>query len=118
MAQELLSPSFSFSHKKTAYITLLDGTEIKGNIKDIDRKKGLIDFIKLKDGSGKKHKLNPDKIKHMYLPPSGVDKLGKALDFVTDVQKWQDEKLEQDLLNQGYIYFESTDVKIKKKNRR
>ena len=38
-AQNLLSPSFTFSHKKTSYITLLDGTEIEGTIKDLDREK-------------------------------------------------------------------------------
>lgn len=116
-AQELLSPSLSFSHKKTAYITLKDGTELKGNIKDIDRKKGLIDYIKLKDGDGKKHKLKPESIAYMYLPPSGIDNLGKKLDFLTDAQKWTDEKLNQDLLTEGYVYFENANVKLKKKNR-
>jgi hypothetical protein len=38
---------------------LADGTEINGTIKDIDREKGLIEYIKLQDGAGKKHKLNP-----------------------------------------------------------
>ena len=116
-AQELLSPSFSYSHKKTAYITLTDGTEIKGTLKDVDRKKGLITDIKIKDGDGKKHKLDADDIKYMYLPPSGLDKLSKALDAMYDVQKWNDEKMDQDLLNQGYVYFENSNVKIKKKER-
>jgi len=116
-AQDLLTPSFTYSHKKTAYITLMDGTELKGNIKDIDRKKGLIDFVKLKDGNGKKHKMDADEIKFMYLPPSGMDKLGKALGAIYDVDKWNDEKLDQDLLNQGYVYFENSSVKLKKKNR-
>lgn len=115
-AQQLLSPSFSYSHSKTAYITLTDGTEITGTIKDIDRKKGLIDFIKIKDGAGKKHKLKPDNVQFMYLPPSGLDKLSKATDFLYDVQKWNNDKLNQDFLSQGYVYFELADVKIKKKN--
>ena len=42
-AQQLLSPSFTYSHSKTAYITLTDGTEITGTIKDIDRKKEGLD---------------------------------------------------------------------------
>jgi len=117
IAQELLTPSHSFSHKKTAYVTLADGTEIQGNIKDIDRKKGLIEFIKLKDGAGKKHKLDAEEVKFMYLPPSGLDKLSKAYGAITDASKWTDEKMDQDLLNQGYIFFELADVKIKKKNR-
>ena len=43
IGQDLLSPSFGFSKKKTAYITLVDGSEINGTIKDIDRKKGFFD---------------------------------------------------------------------------
>ncbi|MFK7908141.1 MAG: hypothetical protein AB8B69_23625 [Chitinophagales bacterium] len=110
-----MTPSLTFSHKKTSYITLMDGTKIKGTIKDIDRKKGLIEEIKIKDGNGKKHKLKPKSVKFMYLPPSGLDNVMKSLDMATSVSKWNDEKLEQDLLNKGYIYFENTDVKIKKK---
>ncbi len=117
-AQQLLCPSYGFSHKKTSYITLQDGTEIQGNIKDIDREKGLIKFIKIKDGAGKKHKLKPEAVKHMYLPPSGLDKLSTAADFLTDTQKWNDDKLNQDLLNQGYVYFELADGKVKKKNKK
>ena len=114
-AQDLVSPSYGFSHSKTAYITLADGTEISGNIKDIDRDEGLIEFIKLQDAAGKKHKLKPEDIKFMYLPPSGLDKLGKMNDFLSDTQKWNDAKLNQDFLHQGYAYFETTDVQIKKK---
>lgn len=113
--QELLSPSFSFSHKKTAYITLDTGKEIKGNIKDIDRDKGLIEEIKIINGKGKKLKLKPEDIKFMYLPPSGIDKLGNAMNTLTDTQKWNDQKLNQDLLSQGYVYFENSAVKIKKR---
>jgi|TARA_B110000259_G_scaffold172414_1_gene204819 hypothetical protein len=45
-SQQLLTPSFGFSHKKTSYITLTDGTEINGTIKDIDRKKDLLNILK------------------------------------------------------------------------
>lgn len=115
-AQDLISPSYGFSHSKTAYITLADGTEINGTIKDIDRDKGLIEYIKLQDGAGKKHKLKPEDIKFMYLPPSGLDNLTKKMNFLEDFKKWNDTKLNQDFLNQGYAYFETADVKIKKKN--
>ena len=108
-AQELLSPSMTFSHKKTSYITLLDGTEINGTIKDLDREKGLIEYVKIKDGAGKKYKLDADEIKFMYLPPSGFDKLSKATSFLKDAKKWNNDKLNQDFLSQGYIYFELAD---------
>ncbi|PWJ42892.1 YgdI/YgdR family lipoprotein [Sediminitomix flava] len=114
-AQELLTPTFQYSHKKTAYITLADGTEIKGTLKDVDRKKGLIEEIKIVDLEGKKHKLTPDQVKHMYLPPSGLDKLGKAIDFLNDARRWTDDKLDQDLLGKNYAYFENSKVQVKKK---
>ncbi len=114
-AQQFLSPSFNFSHSKTSYLTLTNGKEIQGSISDIDRKKELIKFIKIKDGSGEKLKFKAEEVQSMYLPPSGMDKLSKAADFLFDAQKWNDEKLEQDLLNQGYVYFELSDVRIKKK---
>lgn len=117
-AQQLLSPSYSYSKKKTSYITLTDGTEIQGTIRDIDREKGLIKFIKIKDGSGKKHKLKPESVKFMYLPQTAHDKYVKAIDILNNVQKWSDETLNQDILNQGYVYFELADVKIKKKNKK
>jgi hypothetical protein len=113
--QSLLTPSNSFSHKKTSYVTLADGTEIKGTIEDIDRKDGLIKSVKIKDGSDIKHKLKASQVKEMYLVPSGFDKYSKAMDLIGDASKWNDEKLNQDLLNQGYVYFVNTPVKIKKK---
>ena len=115
-AQELLSPAFTFSHKKTSYVTLLDETEIQGTIKDIDRKKGLIKYVNIKDGSGKKHKLKSEEIKFMYLMPSGLDKLGTKMNFLKDIKKWGDDKLNSDFLSIGYVYFELADVKVNKKN--
>lgn len=116
-SQQLLTPSFTFSHSKTAYITLANGQEIIGVVNNINRKKGLIKFIKIEDGNGQSHKLDPADVAYMYLPPSGLDKLGKASDFLYDATKWNDEKLDQDLLNQGLVYFEQSNVMIKKKTR-
>lgn len=115
-AQQLLTPSNGFSHKKTSYITLNDGTEINGTIKDIDRKKGLIELIKIEDGAGKKYKLKPEDVNYMYLPPNGLDNFVKSTSFLTNAKKWNNEKLNQDFLDQGYVYFEQADVKLKKKN--
>lgn len=114
-AQQLLSPSWGFSHKKTSYVTLMNGDQITGTLKDVDRKKGLIEFVNIEDGTGKKHKLKAEKIKFMYLPPTAFDNLAKADDFLTDAQKWNEQKLNQDLVNKGYVYFENSKVKIKKK---
>jgi hypothetical protein len=112
--QTLLTPADAFSHSKTAYITKTDGTELKGTIDDIDRKKGLIEEITILDESKKKIKLKPEEVKYMYLPQSGLDKLDKALDVATDAQKWGDEKIKSDLIKDGYTYFEQSEVMIKK----
>lgn len=114
-AQQLLSPSWGFSHKKTSYVTLMNGDQITGTLKDIDRKKGLIEFVNIEDGNGKKNKLKAEKIKFMYLPPTAFDNLAKADDFLHDAQKWNEQKVDQDLVNKGYVYFENSKVKIKKK---
>jgi len=115
--QELLSPSFTYSHKKTSYITLKDGSEIVGTLKDLDRKKGLIKQVKIEKEDGDKVKLKPEDIQHMYLPQSGLDKVGQALDAATDAQKWNNEQVDQDLLDDGYVYFENANVYYKKKKK-
>ncbi len=84
-------------------------------LKKLDLKKGLIEEIKIEDGNGKKIKIDPKDIDFMYLPPSGLDKLTKVVDLAHDASKWNDEKLNQNLLSQKYAYFESTKVKVKKK---
>ncbi len=112
--QELLTPSYSFSHRKTSYITLKDGTEVKGTLKNIDRKKGLIEEVKIKTLSGKIQKIKPENIDFMYLPPSGLDKVNKVVGFANNVTRWTDEKLDQDVLNKGYVYFENSEVRLKK----
>ncbi len=114
-AQQFLTPSTTFSKKKTAYVTLANGNEVKGDIQSFKWKKGLFKGIVINDENGKKVSLKAQDIDHMYLPPSGLDKISKAAGFVTNVQKWNNEKLNQDFLEQGYVYFEKTDVKLKKK---
>jgi len=117
-AQELLEPSFGFSHKKVSYVTLLDGTTIEGEIRDIDRKKGLIEYVKIKDADGKKHKLEAEEIQYMYLPPSGFDTFNKLGSKVYDAQKWYDKNLNSEYIKEGYVYFELADVQVKKKQRK
>lgn len=114
-AQDFLTPTFRFSDKKPSYITLVDGTVIKGELKDLDRKKGLISEIKIKDENGKKHTLKPNKVKSMYLVPSGLDKISQGLNFISDVKQWNNSNLNQEYINDGYVYFEQAKVKLKKK---
>ena len=113
--QDFLTPSYAFSHSKNAYVTLFDGTDLTCTVSKIKRKKGLISSIEVKDGSGATRKLSPGDVNYMYLPPNALDKISKANEFLNDATKWTNDKLDQDLLNQGLVYFEQTDVKIKKK---
>lgn len=116
-AQDFLNPTFTFSSKKASYVTLVDGTVIKGELKDLDRKKGLISEVKIKDENGKKHTFKPNKVQSMYLVPSGLDKMSKGLSFASDVKQWNNTNLNQEYIKEGYVYFEQAKVKIKKKER-
>ena len=114
-AQELLTPMFSFSSSKTSYVTLKDGSEVKGTVHGSKVEKGNLSLIVIKDDNGKKHEMKAEDIKFMYIAPNSIAKLAKAKDNITNVQKWSDDKLNQDYLSQGLLYFESIDVKIKDK---
>jgi len=117
-AQQLVTPSFTVSSKKTSFITLKDGKKIEGNMKSLDRNKGLIEEVKIKDFAGKKHKIDAEDIDFMYLPISGLEKLNQKMDFATDMQQWDDPAIESDLLKDGYAYYENATVKLKKKTER
>jgi hypothetical protein len=113
-SQKLLTPTKAFSHQKVSFVTKIDGTEIKGMLDDVDRKKGLIEEITIKDSTGAKFVLKAADVKFMYLYPSGLDNLGKTMKTVYDVQKWNDESLNNNLISQGYAYIEQSEVKLKK----
>lgn len=114
-AQNFVVPNHTFSHKKTAYITLKSGNEVEGTVKKISRKKGLIEEIMIVSESGKKVKYDPADIQHMYLPPSGFDKLSNALEYMDDATMWSNSDLNADIINKGYAYFEQAEVMVKKK---
>ena len=117
-AQDFLDGSFTFSSNKESYITLKDGQEIVGFIDDIDRKKGLIEEITIKDMDKKKIKLKPEDVKHMYIAPSGFDKLGKGVNVMNNMTKWDEDKSAHAAhIKDGYVFFESTEVMIKKEKR-
>lgn len=116
-AQDFLVGSDRFSSKKISYLFLKDGSEVQGYIKDIDRKKGLIEEIVLKI-DGKKSKFKPEDIDYMYLMPSGFDKFAKAYDSAFDLtEEEKDRSVNMGYIKEGYVLFESTEVMIKKKKR-
>lgn len=109
----LMGPTYQFSKKKTSYITLMDGTEITGNVKDFDRKKGITKYIKIKDLDGKVHKLKAEEIKHGYFYPSGLSSFVSMFDDLK-VQRWGKD-LNEELFTDGYVYLENSAVMVKKK---
>lgn len=117
ISAQTFSPAFAgYSRKKTTYITMKDGTEHSVFIKNLKFKKGLIDELKVEQASnGKKVKINPEDISHMYVPPSGLAKVGQVMDAMTDVTKIQDGELDNTHLDDGYLYMESSNVQVSKK---
>ncbi len=115
-AQDFLDGAFTFSSKKESFITLTDGKEITGFIDDIDRKKGLIEEITIIDMNKKKIKLKPEDVKHMYIAPSGFDKFAAGNRLMSDATKWNDDKsAHAEHIKSGYVFFETTEVMVKKK---
>jgi hypothetical protein len=116
-AQDFLEPADLFSSKEDSYITLADGKELVGRIDDIDRKKGLIEEITIKPADGgKKVVLKPEQIKSMFLPQSGFDAITKADAKLRNVTKWDnDVSAHKSYVKEGYVYFETHEVLVKKK---
>ncbi len=117
MAQDFLDGANRFSSKKVSYLTLKDGSEVTGFIKDLDRKKGLIKKIEI-IVDGKKIKYNPEDVDFMYLMPSGWDKFDRGSDNMFIINELvKDRTLNKEHIKEGYVYFETVDVKIKKKTK-
>jgi hypothetical protein len=115
-AQQFVDAASLFSSNKQAILNLKDGSVVKGFIHDIDRKKGLIEEIVLKDSiTKKKTTYLPEQINNMYLPPSGYDKLTRASEKIHNFQKWEGDSLNAGYIQEGYAYFENSEVMIKDK---
>lgn len=113
-AQSFTPGMDGFSSKKPAKITLKDGTEVQGLIKKLKRKKGNFVSITIENDNGKVEYLS-DKIQHMYLAPSGLQKMVSAIETATTVDKWSKTDLDPGLMKDGYAFFETTEFKKKKK---
>ncbi len=115
-AQDFLDGAYSFSKSKEAYVALNSGEQITGFVDEIKRKKGLISSINLKDAEGKKTALSPDKVKNMYLAPSGFDKLTQGYAKAATATRWNEDKsAHAEYIKQGYVFFETAEVMVKKK---
>jgi hypothetical protein len=113
-SQGFLPGANTFSSSKTTYITLVDGTEIEGTIEKIDRKKGLIESIKIKGADKKTKEYMAEDIQKMYAAPSGFDKIVKMDSYFSDATKWKNDNYKKGLFEDGYVYFEQAPVIIKK----
>ena len=108
-----------YSENKLSVVILKDGRRIEGYKKDVDRKKGQIYYIKLKEeDTEKKFKFDAEEIKEMYLYPGGIQKTFKSIRAVTDVRSLQRSDLENDIIKQGYIYFKNQFVSLKNKKKK
>ena len=87
---------------------------IEGTVDKIKRKKGLFELVII-DVRNKKIELKPEDIDHMYLAPSGLDKLNSSLDQASTMSKWDREDVESDKIKEGYAYFENAKVNLKGK---
>lgn len=115
-AQSFSVPLEGFSRSKTSYLHMEDGTVKEGLLGGFKRAKGLIETVKMKSESGGKIKIDPAQINFMYLPPSGLAKLSAAGDRATNVRKWDaPSNIDESLMGEGYVFFEKTATKIKKK---
>jgi hypothetical protein len=114
-AQSFIPAFDRFSGKEVAYFNMLDGSKIEGTIDDLDRRKGLIEEITIiPTGEKKKKKLQPKDIKNMYLPGSGLNKIGNAMDQAFDAQKWKNNDVNMEIISKGYAYFEMVTTQIKR----
>ena len=115
-AQNFLIPTEGFSMKKTAYVTLMDGTEMTGQFKGGVVVNGIYKTVSLKDEEGKKHKWKPEEVKSMLLPVSKISEIGKSTKNINNATKWEDDSsLNEAALEEGYVLFESVVLKKKKK---
>lgn len=116
IAQSFSIPLEGFSRKKTTYIFMEDGSKVVGTLNGFKRSKGLIELVKMVDEKGKKVKIDPEKISYMYLPPSNLAKVGAAMEKIGNVRAWdKNSTMDTTLMNDGYVYFEKSPTKVKKK---
>ncbi|WP_258929534.1 hypothetical protein [Flavobacterium davisii] len=77
----------SVNNKKTSTIILKDGRSIIGYFEDINRKKGQIKEVEVKDSvTGKVETFDASKISELYLSPSGTEKFRKAMKNFTNIR--------------------------------
>lgn len=113
----MFDPVFnSYSQNVVSKVILENGQEIEGYRDDVDRKKGQIYYVKLKDSiTGEKKEFYSEEIKEMYLFPGGIEKFTKSSSYIFDARQWESRNLQSELINKGFIYFKKQTVSLKNK---
>ncbi|WP_051254375.1 F0F1 ATP synthase subunit delta [Arenibacter latericius] len=115
--QAAFDPAYSsYSRKKPAYVTLKTGEKFEADIKDVDRKKGLINEIKFIKPDGKKLRVMADEIADLYMAPSGIDQLQKHDNYMKDVTKWGKSDGSK-YISKGYTLYTNQLVSLKNKKK-
>jgi len=103
------------SGKKTSIVTLKNGQTHRGFCKDVDRKKGQIYEIELKDSiTGVKSTFKAEDIAEMYLFPNNFEKFGKMDKYFSNTSNWGNKDV-KNITNKGYIHFKNQNVSLKNK---
>lgn len=115
-SQTFASKVSQFSRSKPVTIYFVDGDSISGTIRNVFRRKGVINQIELKV-DGVKTKIDMSKVAYVYLPENIFNKMNNVASgaFRLDDEDAKFSK-RQDLLVDGYALFESVKATIKKNN--
>lgn len=115
MDDNLFQENFTgFSSKKTSTVILKDGKTIKGAATDLDRKKGQIYSIEIKDASNKRKVYNAEDIAEMYLPISVSAKISKINGYFGNAKNWGRRSLNK-TTNPNEIYVRNVKASLKNK---
>jgi len=107
-------PSYQrFSGETVDYFLKKDSSKVEGKIKDLDRKKGLIEKIEV-ISNNKTIVLKPEELLNAYLEPSTTSKINQITNHALRVDKRGTYSINNDLLNKGYAFFESHLTQVKK----
>ena len=110
-------PVYDSYASKECKVKLKDGTVITGIKDDLDRKKGQIYSIEIKDvATGKKKEYEADQIDEMYLIPSNLNKFTTKTAAMSDMRSYTNKNLDK-ILDQGYVFFKNQSVSLKNKKK-
>ncbi len=117
-AQKFIEPAKGLSVKKTAYLTLADGSKLEGKFRSGKASiNGGYKTIVFKTMDGEKLKLDAIDVKSILIPQSSLGALAESMDQITDASQWGDDaKINEDAVKEGYYYYETVVIAKKKKD--